>query len=100
MVENESIYTCIPPNEAFVLLEKHNIPIVKNHQKSFFGTFSNYVELGKAMINLFSEVARSSIFEDEEGSVIYFVIEKPKIFCEFISDRYLQKTVPIPDKWE
>jgi len=27
------------------------------------------------------------------------VIEKPKVFCEFVSDRYLQATVPIPDKW-
>jgi hypothetical protein len=28
------------------------------------------------------------------------VLEKPKVFCEFVSDRYLQATVPIPENWE
>ena len=32
--------------------------------------------------------------------MVYFAIEKPRVFCEYISDRYLQKTVPLPDKWE
>jgi len=27
-------------------------------------------------------------------------LEKPKVFCEFVSDRYLQATVAIPEKWE
>jgi len=52
------------------------------------------------MLKLFNEVATSSIFEDEEGSVVYFVLEKPKIFCEFVSDRYLQASVPIPPDWQ
>ena len=99
LVENESVYTCIPPPEAFRFFEDYKIPIVKNHEKSFFGKYTNLPELGKALLKLFSEVACSSIFEDEEGSVVYFVLEKPKVFCEFISDRYLQKTVPIPANW-
>lgn len=44
-------------------------------------------------------MATSSIFEDEEGSVVYFVLEKPKAFCEYVSDRYLQNSVPIPADW-
>ena len=32
--------------------------------------------------------------------MIYVVVEKPKKFCEYISDRYMQKTVPIPEDWE
>jgi hypothetical protein len=44
-------------------------------------------------------VSTSSIFEDEEGSVVYFVLEKPKTFCEYVSDRYLQNSVPIPANW-
>lgn len=28
------------------------------------------------------------------------MIEKPKVFCEFVSDRYLQARVPIPENWE
>lgn len=52
------------------------------------------------MLDVFKEVSAASIFEEEEGSVVYFVIEKPKKFCEFISDRYLQQTVPIPENWE
>ena len=49
---------------------------------------------------MFREVSTASIFEEEEGSVIYFAIEKPKPYCEYISDRYLQGTVPIPVNWE
>lgn len=49
---------------------------------------------------MFLEVSKASIFEEEEGSVVYFVVEKPKKFCEYISDRYLHETVPIPPNWE
>ena len=41
IVENKSRYTCIPPNDAFNLLEKHKLPIVKNHQKSYYGNFTS-----------------------------------------------------------
>jgi hypothetical protein len=27
-------------------------------------------------------------------------LEKPKAFCEYVSDRYLQASVPIPEDWE
>lgn len=96
LVENEGTQTCVPPPEAFRFFEDYKLPIVKNHEKSFFGKYSSFSQLGKALLELFSEVATSSIFEDEEGSVVYFVLEKPKVFCEFVSDRYLQATVPIP----
>lgn len=49
---------------------------------------------------MFNKVATSSIFEDEEGSVIYFLAEKPREFCEFVSDRYLQNNVHIPTNWQ
>lgn len=51
------------------------------------------------MQTLFNTVATSSIFEDEEGSVVYFVLEKPRQFCEYVSDRYLD-SVPIPANWK
>ena len=79
---------------------KHKLPIVKNHEQSYFGNFTSFTVFGEALMKLFNEVATSSIFEDEEGSVVYFVLEKPKVFCEFVSDRYLQKSVPIPADWE
>lgn len=100
MVENSSAETCILPSKAFEFLGKHEIPIVKNHEKSYYGHFSNFIDLGESLTKLFKEVATASIFEEEEGSVIYFVLEKPKVFCEYISDRYLQNQVPLPDKWE
>jgi hypothetical protein len=50
------------PTLAFAFFEKHGIPIVKNHQNSFYGKFSNYVDLGKSLRNLFKEVATASIF--------------------------------------
>jgi hypothetical protein len=28
------------------------------------------------------------------------LVEKPREYCEYISDRYLQKTVPIPEDWK
>jgi len=49
---------------------------------------------------LFNEVATSSIFQDEEGSVVYFLLEKPREFCEYVSDRFLQEHVPIPVDWK
>lgn len=100
LVENDSKFSCLPPPAAFQFFGKHGIPIVKNHEKSYFGHFTSFPEFGAALLKLFEEVATSSIFEDEEGSVVYFVLEKPKIFCEFVSDRYLQNSVPIPEDWE
>ena len=100
VVDNASSSSCIPPPDAFALLGKHRLPIVKNHEKSYFGNFTVFTEFGQALLKLFNEVATSSIFEDEEGSVVYFVLEKPKIFCEFVSDRYLQASVPIPADWQ
>ena len=100
LVENTSVYSCLPPPTAFEFLVKHKLPIVKNHEQSYFGNFTSFTVFGEALMKLFNEVATSSIFEDEEGSVVYFVLEKPKVFCEFVSDRYLQKSVPIPADWE
>jgi hypothetical protein len=99
VVENASAFTCIPPPQAFAFLEKHHLPIVKNYEKSYFGNFISFTEFGEALLKLFNDVSTSSIFEDEEGSVVYFVLEKPKTFCEFVSDRYLQASVPIPEDW-
>lgn len=96
LVEVNSQYTCVPPVEAFRMMERHHIPIVKNYEHSFYGKYTSFVELGESLKKLFDEVATSSIFEDEEGSVVYFVMEKPKQFCEYVSDRYLQASVPIP----
>ncbi len=100
LVENNSIYSCLPPPEAFRVLEKHKLPIVKNHQNSLFGKFTNYKELGEHLMTLFKTIATASIFEDEEGSVVYFVLEKPREFCEYVSDRFLQKSVHIPENWK
>lgn len=88
------------PNKAFAFFEKYHIPIVKNYHNSYVGEFTVFPQLGSKLIEIFDEISKASIFEEEEGSVIYLGIEKPKKFCEYISDRYLQNTVPIPEKWE
>lgn len=99
LVEMNSEYSCLPPPETFRILERHKLPIVKNYQHALYGKYTSYKEMGEKMLELFREVSTSSIFEDEEGSVIYFVLEKPKEFCEYVSDRYL-KGVPIPANWK
>ena len=96
LVENTSRYSCISPNETFAFLERFHIPIVKNHDRSYIGAFTEFKTLGDRLYDVFREVSTASIFEEEEGSVVYVVIEKPKIFCQYISEHYLQKTVPIP----
>jgi hypothetical protein len=57
------------------------LPIVKNHENSLYGKYTSFKELGRNLLDLFNHVATSSIFEDEEGSVVYFVLEKPREFC-------------------
>ncbi len=74
LVENTSTYTCLPPPTAFEFFGKHKIPIVKNHEKSYFGHFVNFIHFGETLLKLFNEVSTASIFEDEEGSVVYFVL--------------------------
>ena len=96
LVENTSTHSCLPPPETFAFLEKHHLPIVKNYEKALFGKFVDLEELGNALTKLFEDVATASIFDEEEGSVVYFVLEKPREFCEYVSDRFLQEHVPIP----
>lgn len=62
VVENQSSYTCIPPPDAFALLQRHRIPIVKNYEKSNFGSFTSFPEFGEALLKLFQEVSTASIF--------------------------------------
>lgn len=78
LVELKSQYTCLPPFEAFRMLEKHKLPIVKNYENSLYGKYTSYKEMGEHLHTLFNQVATSSIFQDEEGSVVYFVLEKPR----------------------
>ena len=78
LVELRSVYSCLPPPETFRFLEKHKLPIVKNYQNSLYGKYTSYKELGQNLVTLFNLVSTSSIFEDEEGSVVYFVLEKPR----------------------
>jgi hypothetical protein len=78
LVENKSQHSCLPPPEAFRVLQKHKLPIVKNYENSFYGKYTDYKELGQNLMQLFNTVATSSIFQDEEGSVLYFVLEKPR----------------------
>ena len=53
LVENDSKFSCLPPNAAFEFLGKHGIPIVKNHEKSYFGHFTSFPEFGAALSKLF-----------------------------------------------
>ena len=46
LVDLKSQYTCLPPFEAFRVLEKHKLPIVRNYQNSLHGKYTNYKELG------------------------------------------------------
>lgn len=46
VVDNASCSSCIPPPDAFALLGKHRLPIVKNHEKSYFGNFTVFTEFG------------------------------------------------------
>ena len=64
LVELKSEYSCLPPFEAFRILEKHKLPIVKNYQHSLYGKYTSYKELGQNLLTLFNTVATSSIFED------------------------------------
>ncbi len=54
IVENDSKYTCIPPNRAFNFFEKHHIPIVKNYQKSYIGAVTEFKELGNKLLEVYS----------------------------------------------
>lgn len=46
VVENNSTNSCIPPPQAFALLEQYHLPIVKNHEKSYFGEFTVFTDFG------------------------------------------------------
>lgn len=64
VVDNHSSDTCLIPPEAFQLLERHGLPIVKNYEKAFFGKYDSFVALGECLGALFKQVAKASIFEE------------------------------------
>ena len=63
VVENTSQYSCIPPPEAYNFFERYRLPIVKGHDRSYIGAFTEFREVGAKLIEVFREVSTASIFE-------------------------------------
>lgn len=70
VVDNLSEESCWPCNKAWNLFQKYGLDVV--HIKSL-GTFNDYEVLCDQLEKTFKDVAKSSIAQDEEGNVLYFI---------------------------
>lgn len=70
VVDNNSDCTCMLPEESFNLFKKYNLECVTF---TSLGLFSVYEDMMDTLRETYCSVARESISEGEEGSVIYFV---------------------------
>ena len=70
IVDNQSDESCWPCQRSWGFFHKYGLDIV--HIQSL-GRFSNYGQLCDQLETTFKEVAKSSIAQDEEGNVLYFV---------------------------
>ena len=70
IVDNQSMITCIPPEEAFDIFDKYGLTHVKYTK---YGYYKDWKQLNEALKKIYSSVAESEIDNEEEGSVIYMV---------------------------
>ena len=70
IVDNESIHTCLDPKYSQSIFHKYALDSV--HFQSL-GIFKEKESCFKAILNAYITVGRSSIYDGEEGAVLYFV---------------------------
>lgn len=70
IVDNYSEDSCWPCSKAWQLFQKYGLDVV--HIKSL-GIYNNYGALCDQLEKTFKDVAKSSIAQDEEGNVLYFI---------------------------
>lgn len=70
-VENTSGTTCILPEETLEFVKKFNLQTVKREE---LGVFSQWGEFSEAIIKVYEKVGSAPIYEEEEGSVLYFIL--------------------------
>jgi hypothetical protein len=66
--------------------------------KALEGRFNNYHEFTGHILKLFEHVAGGKIEEEEEGCVLYFVLEVPYKFYSSAEENKLNDRFFIPDK--
>ena len=70
VVNNLSREICWPTDRALALFKRYHLDVVKVES---LGLFRDYESLCNALYQAFRNVAKSTIAEDEEGSVLYLV---------------------------
>jgi len=70
IIDNYSAESCWPCSQAWQFFQRYGLDVV--HIKSL-GTFDNYGVLCDQLEQTFKDVAKSSIAQDEEGNVLYFI---------------------------
>lgn len=74
IISNASPDICWPCEAAWALFKKYGLDVV---QISSLGVFNNYGALCDQLEHTFKEVAKSTIAQDEEGNVLYFIKKDP-----------------------
>jgi hypothetical protein len=70
IVDNNSEYSCILPEESYAIFKKYKLECVTFES---LGVFSTYEDLKDCLMQTYRSVSAESIQTGEEGSVIYFV---------------------------
>jgi len=70
IIDNYSEESCWPCSRSWAFFKKYGLDVV--HIQSL-GTFDNYGDLCDQMEKTFKDVAKSTIAQDEEGNVLYFI---------------------------
>lgn len=70
MINNSSADISLPISQTMALLTKYGLDKVTYTNE---GSFTSYDDLCDKLLNLYKEVAESSIHSEEEGSVLYFI---------------------------
>lgn len=70
VVDNLSEESCWPCSKSWTFFKKFGLDVV---HIQFLGNFNDFDFLCDQLVATFQEVAKSSIAQDEEGNVLYFV---------------------------
>eukprot|EP01022_Parablepharisma_sp_SALTPOND_P005138 TRINITY_DN121771_c0_g1_i1.p1 TRINITY_DN121771_c0_g1~~TRINITY_DN121771_c0_g1_i1.p1 ORF type:complete len:763 (-),score=101.55 TRINITY_DN121771_c0_g1_i1:73-2292(-) len=70
IVENDSLVNCIDPVEASKFFEKYELDHVYLESK---GIYSSFIEVAQNLSRMITEMATESIYNEEEGVVVYTV---------------------------
>lgn len=96
VVEKEGRDTCVPPQEANRFFRDFNLPVVNGIGKDPDGSFSDFTQFCGYLEKLFEFVAGGKIEEEEEGCVLYFVLQAPAKFYASAFENKLQDRFFIP----